>query len=231
MGYVDAVKDGIRIVEGNRSSNGNSYFTKYYPRCEVCGNEFCSGNYIRGNRYICKECRAKESVIIKERCVESSKEEKDKRFERAVDRIRLVSKLAPYKEAIDYVKSSLYDDGSYESTEEIMVALELGKNNVAFRHQVPFGRYRADFVLDSMKVVLEVDGPFHNESTKGKERIRDGMINLELGGDWEVIRIKTSTINMNITRLMKAINAVLDRRRIERAKNHGLLSDKYSDAI
>lgn len=96
----------------------------------------------------------------------------------------------------------------YQSTEEIMVALELLKQGFEVHHQVKVYDYRVDFVIPDLKVALEVDGSiYHNKNTK--ETIRDEVIAQKLGDGYEVIRISTDNINTNITKLLPAIKAVL----------------------
>ena len=110
-----------------------------------------------------------------------------------------------------------------------MVALELKRKNINYRQDVKFGRYRADFVLDDMKVVLEVDGKrYHTPQTAPREEIRDSLIILQLGAGWEVIRITDDCINENIARLMSGIRAVKIRRDKIRAKNNNELPAWYS---
>ena len=40
-----------------------------------------------------------------------------------------------------------------------------------FRRQVPMGRYVADFVCEAHRLIVEADGPFHDEAA---DAIRDG---------------------------------------------------------
>ena len=56
MSYREAVEDGIRT---ERSKNGGSY---YYPPCHICGSPVFSWAYVRGNRYTCLNCKAKEML-------------------------------------------------------------------------------------------------------------------------------------------------------------------------
>jgi very-short-patch-repair endonuclease len=127
----------------------------------------------------------------------------------------------------------MIDDGGhvFDSTEEIEVAIILLQQGIKFRHQVRFGkRYVADFVLDEMKVVLEVDGDiFHGESTMAKQKIRDDLIVAALGPEWEIVRIKTSTLNQNMAKLPKALKAVLKKREMYRRINKGQLPEWYND--
>ena len=55
---------------------------------------------------------------------------------------------------------------------------------------------------------------------KEYEELRDETIRNKLGDGWEVIHIDTENINMNITRLMPAIRAVLKRRQRVKEVQH-----------
>lgn len=95
-----------------------------------------------------------------------------------------------------------------------MVTLELLRRNVKVYHQVKVFSYSVDFILPDYKVALEIDGPLHQMSSRKKEEeIRDEIIVQALGEGYEVIRISTENINLNVTKLMKAIDAVLKNRK------------------
>ena len=91
------------------------------------------------------------------------------------------------------------------------------------------GSYRADFLLDDMKVVLEVDGViYHSARTRQKEELRDGLILIALGAEWQVVRITDELITKNITRLMPAIEKVVKKRNMLRQAD-GSLPEWYTD--
>ena len=122
--------------------------------------------------------------------------------------------IAQYKAAIDLVRKKLNNRGWFQSTEEIMVALELARRSVNAHHQVKVFEYTVDFVLPEMKVVLEIDGaPYHGKDRQKYQQTRDDVIKWKLGDDWEVIRISTDNINTNITKLIPGIRAVLNSRK------------------
>ncbi|SHH58989.1 hypothetical protein [Clostridium grantii] len=58
MSYKEALKDGIRI-----ENNGKR--TRYYPRCQFCGYEVQSYNYIPDYNYTCTECRKMKTTLLK----------------------------------------------------------------------------------------------------------------------------------------------------------------------
>ena len=224
MSYAEAIKDGIRTV---RLKSGDQL---YFPKCHKCGKEIQSIRYQSGLRYTCKECKMDNYLSDKEKKVTADKETKDKKFDNAVNRIKQhVRNIKKYDEAIKTVKANLYKDHWFDSTEEIMVAIELLHKRVNLRHQVRMGRYRVDFMLPDYKIILEVDGVmFHNENTRKKEQLRDNLIILNLGVEWEVIRITDKHINEDITSLLPALLKIKEKRKYYRKCNNGLLPKWYS---
>jgi len=225
MSYNEAIEDGVRFSK-------KGYSNVYYPKCCICGEETMSPNYIRDNKYTCKKCKFENYIADKEEKTNTNIETKEKKFKNALRRLEGTRGCSyrDYERAIDIIHDKLHRDGWFDSTEEIMVAIELVKNNIKARHQVKFGRYRADFVLPEEKVVLEVDGVvFHTEKTREKEKLRDSLIVLSLGPDWEVLRITDENINKNIKRLLPAIKKIKEKREIYRRYNNGSLPEWYND--
>jgi very-short-patch-repair endonuclease len=227
MSYKEAVEDNIRHIKtGNKD-------TWYFPLCCKCGEETLSLSYIRGDKYTCKKCKLEQKLTDKTDAEENI-EAKERKYIKAKERVLKSAKPnenVKYEEAAEKIHKQLYRPGWFASTEEIATAIILVANNIKTRHQVKFGsRYRADFVLPDMKVVLEIDGVcYHNEFTKERETFRDSLIIAALGPGWEVIRIKDVILNSNPTMLVKAINKTLLERRKLREKNNGLLPVWYSD--
>lgn len=208
MGYYDALEDNIPTEQDKKG------FTIYYPPCRICGAPVYSWRYIKGAQYVCQECRqllvAKNDGMEKE----ASIDKKTHRLDLAVKRISKVTSIKPYEKAISIISKKLYKKGWFQSTEEIMVALELIRRGIASHHQARIFDYYVDFVIPQYKVVLEVDGAiFHGKERLRQQKTRDEAIIYKLGSDWEVIRISTDNINTNITRLLPAIEAVLARRK------------------
>jgi len=105
-----------------------------------------------------------------------------------------------------------------------MVALELTKQSIPYKHQVKINRYHVDFVLYDEKIVIEIDGPaYHRPDTKDAEKFRDNIIILALGPEWEIVRIPTERINQNVKRVYKAVVAVRNQRKKIRAMYNGQL--------
>ena len=223
MSYYEAIEDGIRTEKHGRN-------TIYYPLCCNCGNEVMSMSYLRAVKYTCNDCKANAYLSDKEKKTMDSIPSKELKFNNAVKRIYKVTKNKKlYDIAIDRVHNKLHKKGWFDSTEEIMVAIELVKRNIRTKHQVKMGIYKADFVLPEKKVILEVDGViYHTDRTRQKEEIRDNLIIANLGAEWEVVRITDELINQNITRLIPAINKIIRERKKLREKNLGQLPKGYT---
>lgn len=223
--YKEAIEDGIRTL---KDGHGDTW---YLPHCSICGEEIMSLNYKRGIIYVCKSCKANMKFLDQEIRKEENHDKKEKKYETALNRIAKVvpKKQAPlYLDACDKVHKKLHTSGWFDSTEEIMVAIELLKNGFKIKHHYRVGgRFEVDFVIPSIKVVLEIEGKiFH--SNKSKEKLRDEFIKTVFDEDWEIIRIDTDLINQNIKRLVPAINAVLNKRKQLRKENQGELPDWYA---
>lgn len=188
--------------------------------------------YESGTKYTCKKCRAEERMIAADIKKEEDHKTRTAKLEKVIHRIKQGGSYTKYEGAIAAVRQMIDGGGHvFDSTEEIEVAIVLLEAGIKFRHQVRFGkRYVADFVLDEMKVVLEVDGDiFHGESTMARQKIRDDLIVAALGPEWEIVRIKTSTLNQNMAKLPKALKAVLKKREMYRRINKGQLPEWYND--
>lgn len=207
MGYRDALEDGVEVKNGI-----------YKIPCSMCGEGYVIRTvYSRKRVYTCAAC---QGLIKKAEKQATPDQEKEKRYKRAVNRIKADAKsLDGYQDAMEKVRKTLHRPGWYGSTEEIMVAIELLHRGVKTIHQQQVGKYRVDFVLPEYKVLLEIDGkPFHNAGTREREGLRDGIILLRMGDGWEMIRIDTDKINAHITRLVPSIETVLEHRKAERQR-------------
>lgn len=202
MSYYDALADSIPM---DKDSKG---FTRYYPPCRICGSPVYTWSYVSGTKYVCKECRTQLIAMERESKASTLADKKEGKLAEAIKRISKVTDVEPYGNAITWVSKNLCKPGWFQSTEEIMVALELIRRGVKAHHQVRVYDYRVDFVLPEYKVALEIDGSiFHNKSNWEQEAVRDEIIKAKLGDGWEVIRISDDNINTNVTKLLPAIKA------------------------
>ena len=199
MAHFEAVEDNIPM----ETHNGHRW---YYPPCRICGMPVPSWAYRRNVQYTCPECKR---YLVEAKINRDSVDRKTAKFKEAVKRISKVTDISRYETAIMTVKKSLDKKGWFQSTEEIMVAIELVKRGYKVHHQVKIYEYSVDFVIPELKVALEIDGRvFHGKDKKARESIRDEVIREKLGDGWELIRIDTDNINTNITKLIPAIKAV-----------------------
>jgi very-short-patch-repair endonuclease len=133
--------------------------------------------------------------------------------------------LDQYAKTLDIVGENLYRDGWFQSSDEILVALGLIRKGLKIRHQVKMGRWKVDFIIPDLKVVLEVDGIlFHPKEIKKKERARDAAIIAHLEPEWELIRITDQILEKNIQKLVSAIKKIKAERQRLRKSFDGKLS-------
>lgn len=176
MSYYEALEDKIPTEKDSRG------FTVYYPTCHICGASLMCWSYTRNTQYTCKDCR--ELLVERAEAKKNSHlVEKQKRcLERAVDRISRMTKIEKYQPAITWVEENLGKTGWFQSTEEVMVTLELIRKNVKAHHQVKIYNYSVDFILPDYKTALEIDGKlYHGKDKQEYEEARDKAICEKLG--------------------------------------------------
>lgn len=202
----EAVEDGIPYTY-----NAEKKVYCYYPPCRICDSPAKSMVYVRGAKYTCELCRRR---IIQVRCHLSenpSVMEKEKRLKKALSRISKVADLKHYEEAITKVRKGFNIENYYQSTEEIMAALELLRRGYVIYHQKEIADFHVDFLIPELSVVLEVDGePFH-AINKAKSDMRDYLIESILGSDYRVVHMPTKYINKDVTKLVYAIKKIKEK--------------------
>lgn len=67
-------------------------------------------------------------------------------------------------------------------------------------------------------LIKEAEDMHQISSRKKMEAMRDEVIVDNLGRDYELIRISTENINLNVTKLMKAVDAVLKKRKMKNSR-------------
>jgi very-short-patch-repair endonuclease len=77
-----------------------------------------------------------------------------------------------------------------------------------FRRQVPIGPYIADFVCESRKLIVELDGGGHAEETE-TDRERDEHLRSK---GYEVLRIWNNEVMTNMDGVRRAVLVALGRR-------------------
>ena len=211
----------IKISEGI----GN---TMYKVSCDFCEDGWVFVWKPQDMKYKCKICKLEDKEMNRRKNKNLRELEAERRLEIAIEYLERKGTLHKYSKALDVVGKNLYRKNWFESSNEILVALELIRNGHKIRHQVKMGRWRVDFIIPELKVVLEVDGElFHGKEKREKEIIRDHAIIAHLGPDWEVIRIDDRVLKKNIQKLTTAIHKVKEERDKMR-RGYNVLPEWYS---
>ena len=204
--------------------------TMYVTPCVDCGQHVPTWVKRTDVVYKCKECREKEKDDKRLLQRKISSLMLLRRVDKAKEIItRAYGNLDGYKHALGVVEKNLDKPGWFQSTNEVLVAMELIRSRVKARHQVKMGKWRVDFVLPEMKVVLEIDGAYHDgKERKEKDRLKEGAIIANLGASWEVVHIRDDILKKNPQKLVPAIQAVLEGRMGIRKTHLGQLPKTYS---
>lgn len=202
---------------------------KYYFPCWRCGEEVetLSSNPIL--RVFCSSCKSLYEEERNERLREYIKLKIYVMHERA---LRMLEKqgngMFQYQEAAhDVLEFALEDPERFDSSHEMIAAMELIRNHVRVKVQQKVLNHRVDFILPDLKVVLEIDGYMHRYSEL-KDSKRDIEVRKALGEDWEVVRIPTKYIEKNSKMLLQAIKEVKAEKIKIRKQNNGIIPSWYS---
>ena len=79
-----------------------------------------------------------------------------------------------------------------------MVAIQLLYLGYVITPQQKIGRYRVDFLIESIKTVIEIDGAIFHAKQKTN---REAVIQLSLGLDWKILHIPAELIAQDILKL------------------------------
>lgn len=195
-------------------------------KCWICGGKATRTRVIhtdgrsyweeKPNKYLrcyCDKC--KEETEEKEKAERALyiKLKKKEMFIKACDILEKQNTLMyEYKEAIEVVQEKVETcPDKFDSSYEVLTAIVLVHNRIYSRMQYKIGKYQVDFLLPEVGVVLEIDGDRHKHR-KEYDRKRDEFIKKELGYGWDIIRIKTDYLDMNASKIPKAINTVVEYR-------------------
>ena len=192
-------------------------------KCWVCGNkaERVRGhddciNVLQPNKHERNYCKA-----CYEKMLEKEREDdllfiqlKAKRmFETAVSKLEKQHlDFYKYEEAIRTVEEYVQEKPEkFDSAYEIMAAIMLIHNHIKIKLQYQVDKYRLDFVLPVEKIVLEIDG-YHHKHQQDRDGIKDFKVKRALGEDWQIVRIPTEVLDKDASKLIKAIDAIVDLR-------------------
>ena len=182
--------------------------TEIRTKCWGCGKEIVAE---RHKRCLCDQCKA------------NLKAEKDKNrnqmiylkkffmFDRAMELLEKQNyDFYKNKEVIEAVEDKFWDDpDKFDSADEILTAIILVEHRIYAKIQYKIDRYQVDFLLPDYHVILEIDGDRHRYNV-GRDSVRDEAIKYMLGADWEIIRIPTKCIESDASKLILAIEKILE---------------------
>ena len=210
-------------------------------KCWVCGagatefpvmykyNKWHTDREPYSQRAYCKECFEKYSDDMKHSKTEYIRLRKKLMFERAVRMFeRQDVDVYEYEEALKAVEDfSETNLEKFDSAEEMLAAAILIDNELRIEIGKQVGKYTVDVYIPELYVLLEIDGATHGGRVY-YDNERDKELRKELGGKWEVVRIKTDYIQQNAELLVEAIKRIYAEKKKLRQDNNGLLPDWYS---
>ena len=178
-------------------------------KCWECGKTFKANATIK--RCYCDECSLKHKNEIATNREQMVYLKKFFMFERAMELLEKQSyDFNKHCEEIKAVQDKFWDDpDKFDSADEIITAIILVEHRIYAKLQYKIDRYQVDFLLPDYHVILEIDGDRHRYNI-GRDSVRDEAIKYMLGSDWEIIRIPTKCIETDASKLILAIEKVLE---------------------
>lgn len=201
--------------------------------CWYCGHEIPSSVAYHSQRSFHPDCLIKFQTERDKQLEDYLRLKMKVMFERALREMEkqddvYVTKY--YDEAQLVREMALNNVNKFQSSDEMMAAMELVRKRVKTKVQYHIGHRRVDFLLPELHVALEIDGALHrfkiNKDSQREIEIMDDL--KKLGGNWEIIRVPTDLIEKNLTKLVPAIKALYKVRQELRAKNGGFLPSYWS---
>lgn len=113
----------------------------------------------------------------------------------------------------------------YRSSYEIIVAIMLKAHAYEFEPNYKIDKYRTDFYIPEMKVLLEVDGDRHTKRMV-QDNERDIALRNIMGAEWEVIHIPTQYIEKNPEKIFDMIEGSIELKR--KFRNSSLIKPIFS---
>lgn len=222
---------GLSIGEFKKVYGDGGLSMYVTPCAKGCGTPVKSWSRRKNVQFKCSRCKQEEkevanglkkriSILTLERRIEASKEYI----------VKMYGKLDEYEDAFKKIEKHMEKAGWFQSTNEVLVAVELIRSKITARHQVKMGKWRVDFLLPDYKTILEIDGKYHEYKDRGnKDKIKDAAIIASLGPEWEIVRIKDEILKQNLKKLVPAIKSILTNRRKVRKSHGGQLPNNYSN--
>ena len=196
--------------------------------CWYCGNDIEHEYEKPHNRLFHPECYQKFQIERDKQLNEYLKLKTEIMYERALRDMEKQDHicLADYYDEAQLVHDmAIADFNKFQSSDEMMTAMELVRMRVKAKVQFKLGRRRIDFLLPELKVALEIDGSLHKfKVVKDSQREIEILNKLnENDSGWDVIRIPTELIEQNLTKLVPAIKALYKKRQQLRKDNSGFI--------
>ena len=87
--------------------------------------------------------------------------------------------------------------------ESLLWTLLRGKqvSGLKFRRQHPIGPYYADFACDSEKLIVELDGDYHEETVE-KDQAREAYL---MANGWQVVRFSNQDVLDDVESVARAV--------------------------
>lgn len=209
MGKREADIDGIKhFYDPSVKTRGGLGCEIYLVPCAKCGQPIRMKMYGRNRSFICDYCKLGEKKKMTEAVnswLDSIETKAERRFSHALDEIESqVNNFGEYENAIKVARRAVE---MYDSIPEAMVAVELIRLGYSIIPQQKIGKYRVDFYVPKLKLVIEVDGEtFHRNN---RQPNREATIQFSLGLDAKIVHVPAELIRKDIRKLSKVIEAGL----------------------
>ena len=205
MGKKEADLDGIKYYyDPKRWFSGHAGATVFIVPCSKCGGPTESLKYGRGMRFVCDRCKRRDAYRkheVEKAWFDVIEEKGEHRYNQAWDAIQAqVKDFSEYEKAARIARQA---QDRYGSIPEAMVAVELAKIGLSFVPQQKVGKYRVDFYIPKLKLVIEIDGEvFH---ANGRLSNREAEIQLTMGFSTRIMHIPAEKIRKDIVKLKPLI--------------------------
>lgn len=133
------------------------------------------------------------------------------------------------KDCEDEVNSQLREDKAEYINLKIKLmferAIKILERQTKLQYKIE--NYRADFYLEDLKCIVEIDGERHDNKLF-EDSNRDIKIRSILGPEWEVVRIPTKYLEKDATKLLTAVKKLKLFKQQTRNKNGGIIPASFS---
>lgn len=217
--------------------NMNKENPKYFriEKCICCGKEF-KATQSHTYRQRCNDCIEKADKKMLELGHQMALIKMQMMHENALRKIEISKDSFRFSDITDAVSAieemEKMSPRSFKSSSEIVVAIGLYHEGFFFKVNHSVSRYSVDFYMPDEKICLEIDGDIHDiGNTRFKDGKRDVELRIELGGEWEVVRMSTDYSDKHPFCIGEKAISIADRQRELRKKNQGHLPRGYSKTV